>query len=106
MSALRYVRIIRMGSMVEPSRVKRRGARKELTALQDGDWIEGVLTKPVRVGDGFRLRVFIHNGQACRRLYITSPVVTIQADQVLTCEVRYMFLRVPAFDSKTGRPQT
>jgi hypothetical protein len=59
MNALSYVRIIRMGSMVEPSRVKRRGARKELTALQDGDWIEGVLTKPVRVGDGFRLRVFI-----------------------------------------------
>jgi len=94
---LLYVRIIRMGSMV-PCGAKRRGKCKELEALKNGDWIEGVLTKPVRVGDGFRMGTLIHNGQVCRRIYITSAVVAIQADQVLTCEVRYKFVRVPVFD--------
>ena len=98
MSTLRYVRIIRMGSMVEPEGARRRGRRKELEAMRDGDWIEGELTRPIRIGDGFRLRVLIINGQLCRRLYMTSAVVAIQGDQVLTCEVRYKFLRVPAFD--------
>jgi hypothetical protein len=102
MSTIRYVRIIRMGSMV-PCGAKRRGRRKELEALRNGDWLEGVLTQPIRIGDGFRLRVLIHNGQFCRRHYLTSAVVAIQADQVLTCEARYMFLRVPVFDP-TGSP--
>jgi hypothetical protein len=97
MSTLRYVRIIRMGSMVE-SGAKRRSRWKELEALRDGDWFEGMLIKPIRIGDGFQVRTLIHNGQLCRRLYLTSAVVAIQGDQVLTSQVRYKFLRVPVFD--------
>jgi hypothetical protein len=97
MSTLRYVRIIRMGSMVEPG-AKRRSRWKELEALRDGDWLEGMLIKPIRIGDGIQVRVLIYNGQLCRRLYLTSAVVAIQADQVLTSQVRYKFLRVPVFD--------
>ena len=97
MSTLRYVRIIRMGSMVEPG-AKRRSRWKELEALRDGDWIEGTLIKPIRIGEGFQVRTFIHNGQLCRRGYLTSEVVAIQGDQVLTSQVRYKFLRVPVFD--------
>lgn len=97
MSTLRYVRIIRMGSMVVPGGARRRGRRNEL-AIRDGDWIEGELTRPIRIGEGFRLRVLIINGQLCRRVYMSSRVVATQGDQVLTCEVRYKFLRVPAFD--------
>ena len=99
MSTLRYVRIIRMGSMVEPG-AKRRSRWKELEALRDGDWIEGTLIKPIRIGDGIQVRILIFNGQLCRRrrLYLTSEVVAIQGDQVLTSQVRYKFLRVPVFD--------
>jgi hypothetical protein len=97
MSTLRYVRIIRMGSMVEPG-AKRRSRWKELEALRDGDWLEGTLIKPIRIGHGIELRTLLCNGQLCRRLYLTSAVVAIQADQVLTSQVRYKFLRVPVFD--------
>jgi len=97
MSTLRYVRIIRMGSMVEPG-AKRKSKWKELEALRDRDWIEGMLIKPIRIGDGIQVRILICNGQLCRRLYLTSAVVAIQADQVLTTQVRYKFLRVPVFD--------
>ena len=97
MSTLHYVRIIRRGSMVEPG-AKRRSRWKEIEALSDGDWLEGTLIKPIRIGEGFRVRVLILHGQFCRRHYMTSAVVAIQADQVLTSQVRYKFLRVPAFD--------
>jgi hypothetical protein len=97
MSTLRYVRIIRMGSMVEPG-AKGRSRWTEREALRDGDWIEGTLIKPVRIGDGLQVRILIYNSQLCRRLYLTSDVVAIQGDQVLTTQVRYKFLRVPVFD--------
>jgi hypothetical protein len=86
-----------MGSMVEPG-AKRKSKWKELEALRDRDWIEGMLIKPIRIGDGIQVRILIYNGQLCRRLYLTSAVVAIQADQVLTSQVRYKFLRVPVFD--------
>ena len=96
MSTLRYVRIIRMGSMVEPG-AKRRSRWKELEALRDGDWIEGTLIKPIRIGEGFQVRTFIHNGQLCRRGYLTSEVVAIQGDQVLRR------LGYPGYSSSTRR---
>jgi hypothetical protein len=98
MSPLRYVRIIRMGSMVVEGEPKHRRSKKTLEPLRDGDWIEGVLIKPIRIGEGFRVRTLFHNGQLCHRLYQSSTVVSIQWDQVLTFEVRYKVMRVPAFD--------
>jgi hypothetical protein len=95
-----YVRIIRLGSMVAEGGPKPRLKWKQLEPLRVGDWIEGKLIKAIRVGDDFRLRALFHNGQLCRRSYLSSPVVAIQQDQVLTYEVRYKVLRVPKFDPK------
>jgi hypothetical protein len=71
----------------------------ERTPIRNGDWIEGRLKRPIKVGRPFELRCVFFNGGMCQKTYLSSEVVTIMSDQVRTRYVVYKVLRVPRFDS-------
>jgi len=86
-----YVRIIIVGCVIQPPPPR-------CQALANGAWLEGTLTKRVRIGDAFHLRCVLMNGRLCKRVYQSSTVVSIKGDTVVTEQMRYKVLRVPKFN--------
>jgi hypothetical protein len=91
MSRATYVRVILTRSIGRPLTTRQQ-------VLRDGDWIEGELTKPVKIGEAFRLRCVFTNGPLCKRTYGSSTLISIKEDIVTTCQMQYMCLRVPRFN--------
>jgi hypothetical protein len=96
-----YVRILRLrssGCGKAPRLITESGV--QFVPIQNGDWIEGRLVRPIRIGKPIEMRCLFYNGELCNRTYVSSKVETITSDLVRTAFVVYKVLRVPKFDSK------
>jgi hypothetical protein len=96
-----YIRIIRVrGNASSGNSNRGRLAKKPVQPIPNGAWLEGHLTKPIRVGQPFQVECTCFNGKicVCGRVYRSSAVILIRGGYVFTEEMEYKVLRVPRFD--------
>jgi len=66
--------------------------------------VEGVLLKDLQVGVPILFRACFRLGRPYRRIYLSSPVVILEGEFVLTHRALFQFLRVPPITSFPADP--